>query len=117
MPNCYLYISRAMDRFDLAGHGEPVALFRRAGLEAALVIGVQTRPAVLGAASSRRLRDALRSAGVATRFAPLPASRATMRSSWTCKTFGAEIGAFLDEFLAARLPPRAGRRKRVPNKT
>src|SRR5499425_482104 len=26
--NCYLYISRAMDRFDLAAHGDAVALFR-----------------------------------------------------------------------------------------
>ncbi len=32
--NCYLYISRAMDRFDLAAHGDPVALFRRANLAA-----------------------------------------------------------------------------------
>src|SRR5246127_4076627 len=40
--NCYLYISRAMDRFDLAAHGEPVGLFRRAALKSALVIGVQT---------------------------------------------------------------------------
>src|SRR2546430_8596040 len=41
-PNCYLYISRSMDRFDLSAHGEPVSLFRRAGLSAALVIGVQS---------------------------------------------------------------------------
>ena len=40
--NCYLYLSRAMDRFELDKHGEPVALFRRAKLESALVIGVQT---------------------------------------------------------------------------
>src|SRR5262249_33569942 len=29
--NCYLYISRSMDRFDLAVHGEPTALFSRSG--------------------------------------------------------------------------------------
>src|SRR6202035_5215985 len=40
--NCYLYISRSMDRFDLSAHGEPVSVLRRAGLSAALVIGVQT---------------------------------------------------------------------------
>ena len=72
--NCYLYISRAMDRFELGKHGEPVALFRRAQLDAALVIGVQsdllfsvTEQQGVGAALERGWRT--------TRFAPLPLHR------------------------------------------
>ena len=41
--NCYLYLSRAMDLFDAADHGGSLeASFRDLGLEAALVIGVET---------------------------------------------------------------------------
>jgi homoserine O-acetyltransferase/O-succinyltransferase len=42
-PNCYLYISRAMDLFDLADHGGSVSeALRRFTVEAALVVGVET---------------------------------------------------------------------------
>ena len=42
-PNCYLYISRAMDRFDLAAHGgSHVAALARSRVETALVIGVES---------------------------------------------------------------------------
>ena len=42
-PNCYLYISRAMDRFDLAAHGgSNRAALARSGVEQALVIGVES---------------------------------------------------------------------------
>jgi homoserine O-acetyltransferase len=42
-PNCYLYISRAMDLFDLADHGGSVAeALRRFTVERALVVGVET---------------------------------------------------------------------------
>ncbi len=42
-PNCYLYISRAMDLFDLADHGGSVsAALKRFTVERALVIGVET---------------------------------------------------------------------------
>jgi homoserine O-acetyltransferase len=41
--NCYLYLSRASDLFDLAEHGGSLAAgFRRLNLERALVIGVTT---------------------------------------------------------------------------
>lgn len=41
--NCYLYLSRAMDRFDLARHGGSCeAALRGSGLERALVIGVKS---------------------------------------------------------------------------
>lgn len=41
-PNCYLYLSRAMDCFDLADHGAAPEIYRRSGLERALVIGVES---------------------------------------------------------------------------
>ncbi len=55
--NCYLYLSRAMDRFDLGKHGEHVEVLRRAQLEQALVIGVETDLPVLdlGATCCRSL--------------------------------------------------------------
>jgi homoserine O-acetyltransferase len=42
-PNCYLYISRAMDLFDLADHGGTVQeALKRFTVERALIIGVET---------------------------------------------------------------------------
>lgn len=42
-PNCYLYISRAMDLFDLADHGGSVqSALQRFDVERALIMGVET---------------------------------------------------------------------------
>src|SRR5262249_39264606 len=42
-PNCYLYISRAMDRFDLGAHGAShTEVLARSRVEKALVIGVES---------------------------------------------------------------------------
>lgn len=92
--NCYLYISRAMDRFDLTVHGEPVALYRRAALEQALVIGVKT-DLLFSVAEQQAIARALEAAGVATRFAPLDCIEGHDAFLVDLKTFGAEIGAFL----------------------
>jgi homoserine O-acetyltransferase/O-succinyltransferase len=92
--NCYLYISRAMDRFDLTVHGEPVALFRRSGLEAALVIGVAT-DLLFSLTEQRAIAHALEAAGVATRFAPLECIEGHDAFLVDLNTFGAEIGTFL----------------------
>lgn len=92
--NCYLYISRAMDRFDLAVHGDPVALLRRAALESALVIGVQT-DLLFSVTEQQAIAEALEAAGVATRFAPLSCIEGHDAFLVDLGTFGAEIGAFL----------------------
>ena len=92
--NCYLYISRAMDRFDLSAHGEPVALLRRAQLEQALVIGVQT-DLLFSVGEQRAIADALGVAGVPTGFAPLSCIEGHDAFLVDLKTFGAEIGPFL----------------------
>jgi homoserine O-acetyltransferase len=92
--NCYLYISRAMDRFDLSAHGEPVSVLRRAGLSAALVIGVQT-DMLFSVSEQQAVASALAAAGVATRFAPLPCIEGHDAFLVDLETFGREIGAFL----------------------
>lgn len=92
--NCYLYISRAMDRFELDKHGEPVALFRRAGLESALVIGVQT-DLLFSVTEQQAVAQSLERAGVTTRFAPLSCIEGHDAFLVDLETFGREIGAFL----------------------
>jgi homoserine O-acetyltransferase len=92
--NCYLYISRAMDRFDLAAHGDSVALFRRAALESALVIGVQT-DLLFSVTEQRAIAGALEAAGVPTRFSPLSCIEGHDAFLVDLNTFGAEIGGFL----------------------
>jgi homoserine O-acetyltransferase len=93
--NCYLYISRAMDRFDLAAHGEPVALFRRAQLKEALVIGVKT-DLLFSVSEQQAVADYLSTAGVVTRFAPLSCIEGHDAFLIDLETFGREIGSFLN---------------------
>jgi homoserine O-acetyltransferase len=93
-PNCYLYLSRAMDRFELSKHGEPVALFREARLESALVIGVQS-DLLFSISEQQAIAAMLTSAGVATRFVPLPCIEGHDSFLVDLKTFGRHIGAFL----------------------
>jgi homoserine O-acetyltransferase len=93
--NCYLYLSRSMDRFDLTAHGEPVALFRKASLEQALVIGVQS-DLLFSVNEQREVAGFLEAAGVATRFAPLACIEGHDAFLVDLETFGREIGSFLD---------------------
>ena len=92
--NCYLYISRSMDRFDLAAHGEPVALLRRGVLTSALVIGVQT-DLLFSVSEQQAVARALEAAGVTTRFSPLSCIEGHDAFLVDLATFGREIGAFL----------------------
>jgi homoserine O-acetyltransferase len=65
--NCYLYLSRAMDRFDLAEHGggSLAAAFARFGVRRALVIGVET-DLLFPVDQQREIAEHLRAAGRAT---------------------------------------------------
>jgi homoserine O-acetyltransferase/O-succinyltransferase len=92
--NCYLYISRSMDRFDLGVHGDPVEVLRRAGLERALVIGVQT-DLLFSVSEQQAVAGYLEGAGVATRFAPLSCIEGHDAFLIDLATFGREIRAFL----------------------
>jgi len=92
--NCYLYISRSMDRFDLSAHGEHVAVLRRAGLERALVIGVQS-DLLFSHGEQEAIARTLTQAGVATRFSSLDCIQGHDSFLIDLDTFGREIGGFL----------------------
>lgn len=93
--NSYLYLSRAMDRFDLAAHGTPAQLFKRAALDAALVIGVDTDmlfPVTEQAAIARHLERA----GVATTLLQAKSREGHDAFLIDLETFGKAIGEFLN---------------------
>lgn len=97
--NCYLYISRAMDLFDLAEHGGGVpAALARSRLERALVIGVET-DLLFPLDSQRELAEGLKSAGTATEFTPLPSIQGHDSFLVDMDRFRPAIGGFL-----AKLP-------------
>ena len=94
-PNCYLYISRAMDRFDLAAHaGSNQAALRHAGIEQALVIGVES-DMLFAIDEQRALAADFEAAGVQTRFTPLPCIEGHDSFLIAVERFGAEIRSFL----------------------
>jgi homoserine O-acetyltransferase len=97
--NCYLYISRAMDLFDLAEHGGTVpAALARSKLKQALVIGVET-DLLFPIASQEELAKGLEEAGTATEWAPLPSIQGHDSFLVDMDRFRPVIGNFL-----ARLP-------------
>jgi homoserine O-acetyltransferase/O-succinyltransferase len=69
--NCYLYLSRAMDRFDLADHGGSVdAALAGSQVERALVIGVKS-DILFTLEEQRGIAASLERSGAATTFAAL----------------------------------------------
>lgn len=73
-PNCYLYLSRSIDWFDLGeAHGGSTenALAEIRNLERALVIGVKT-DILFPIQQQEEIAASLRRAGTETRFLPLP---------------------------------------------
>jgi homoserine O-acetyltransferase len=93
--NCYLYLSRAMDRFDLAEHG---GSYRKAlqstGLEAALVIGVES-DMLYPIHEQAAIAEALEQSGTPTRFARMPSLEGHDAFLVDIPRFDAEIRAFL----------------------
>ncbi len=69
-PNCYLYLSRALDAFDVIAHGDPASVFGRSGLEKALVIGVES-DLLFTIREQAELATHLQQAGIDTTFARL----------------------------------------------
>jgi len=71
-PNCYLYLSRAMDLFDLADHGGTVAeALQRFTVERALVVGVET-DLLFPIEQQQELADGLAAGGREVQLARLP---------------------------------------------
>ena len=71
--NAYLYLSRAMDQFDLAEHGggSLAAAFERIKARRSLVIGVET-DMLFPVAQQREIADHLRSSGGSVEFHAFP---------------------------------------------
>jgi len=94
-PNCYLYISRAMDRFDLARHGSSIeVVLARSRVERALVIGVES-DLLFPIQEQRVLFSALRTAGADVTFAPLDCLEGHDSFLIDIESFSHEIGTFL----------------------
>ena len=100
--NCYLYLSRAMDRFDLGKHGGHEVVLRRAQLEQALVIGVES-DMLFSIAEQRAVARALQNAGVTTYFRPLHCIEGHDSFLIDIERFGREIRSFLNDQSSANL--------------
>ena len=92
--NCYLYLSRAMDRFDLGEHGDPAQVLGQARLEQALVIGVES-DLLFSIAEQRAMAGALQAGGTPTRFAPLQCIEGHDSFLVDIERFGRELKTFL----------------------
>src|SRR6185312_10394933 len=100
--NCYLYLSRAMDRFDLGKHGEHDGVLRRSQLEQALVIGVES-DMLFSIPEQRAVARAFQQAGVTTYFRPLHCIEGHDSFLIDIERFGREINRFLNDQSAANL--------------
>ena len=100
-PNCYLYLSRAIDRFDLSAHGgSPTAALKRAGAERALVIGVES-DTLFTIAEQNAIADAFTAAGTETVFVPLASLEGHDAFLVDIEPFAAAIGRFLGDQVPA----------------
>jgi homoserine O-acetyltransferase len=96
-PNCYLYLSRAIDRFDLSAHGgSATTALRSAAAERALVIGVES-DILFTINEQRAVADAFEAAGTATDFVPLASLEGHDAFLVDIEPFAAAIGKFLAE--------------------
>jgi homoserine O-acetyltransferase len=94
-PNCYLYLSRAIDRFDLSAHGgSPSAALKRAGAERALVIGVES-DILFTIKEQNAVAEAFEQAGTPTEFVPLASLEGHDAFLVDIEPFAAAIGKFL----------------------
>ena len=94
-PNSYLYLSRAMDLFDMAEHGGSVdKALKRLKLKQALVVGVET-DILFPLHQQHALAEALTRAGVATEFLPLPSKQCHDSFLVDMERFRPAVGEFL----------------------
>jgi homoserine O-acetyltransferase len=94
-PNCYLYLSRAMDRFDLSAHGgTPAGALERAAAERALIIGVES-DILFTIKEQGAIAEAFEAAGTATEFVPLASLEGHDAFLVDIEPFAVAIGRFL----------------------
>jgi homoserine O-acetyltransferase len=99
-PNCYLYLSRSMDWFDLgeAHDGDVMAglarIARDNGLERALAIGVET-DILFPLQQQEQVAEGLRAGGAESRFLPLPSPQGHDAFLVDIDRFGPAVAGFL----------------------
>lgn len=112
-PNCYLYLSRSMDWFDLGetcGSSVDEAL-SRIGLDKALVIGVQT-DILFPMQQQQQIAEGLRVGGVDTQFLPLESAEGHDAFLVDFARFGPAVRGFLsalEEHCRPLIAPRSFR--------
>jgi len=92
--NCYLYLSSAMDRFDLAEHGGSYAAALRGASERALVIGVES-DLLFPIQEQAEIAEAFRRSDIPVQFARLPSLEGHDAFLVDIPRFDAAIRAFL----------------------
>lgn len=94
-PNCYLYLSRASDWFDLAEHGASAdAVLQRIDVERALVIGVET-DILFPLTQQQQIADGLRAGGVEVELVALDSPQGHDAFLVDIERFGAAVAGFL----------------------
>lgn len=105
-PNCYLYLSRSMDWFDIAEHCSPrcgesatdtraaLAAIGAAGLEQALAIGVHT-DILFPLQQQEEIAEGLRAGGCDAAFLPLPSPQGHDAFLVDFERFGPAVAGFL----------------------
>jgi homoserine O-acetyltransferase/O-succinyltransferase len=100
-PNCYLYLSRASDWFDVAEYGggpgdgnNVTKALKRIDVDKALVIGVST-DILFPLSQQEEIADGLREAGAAVDFVPLDSPQGHDAFLVDIPRFGAVIARFL----------------------
>ena len=96
-PNCYLYLSRSMDGFDLAeyANGDIDAGLARIRVERALAIGVQT-DILFPLQQQQQVAEGLRAGGAEADFLPLPSPQGHDAFLVDIDRFGPAVRRFLD---------------------
>ncbi len=97
-PNCYLYLSRSMDWFDMAEYApdgrDVLAGLARIGVERALAIGAST-DILFPLQQQEQIADGLRTGGADATFLPLPSPQGHDAFLVDIARFGPAIGDFL----------------------
>lgn len=111
-PNCYLYLSRAMDWFDLGehchartgdSHGDTLAALASIRLQRALVIGVQT-DILFPLQQQEEIAEGLARGGGQVRFLPLESPQGHDAFLVDFERFAPAIRGFLDSLEPSRPP-------------
>jgi homoserine O-acetyltransferase len=100
-PNCYLYLSRASDWFDMAeyGHGSVHEGLKRISIEQAMVIGVST-DILFPLEQQEQIAEGLQAAGARVEFVALDSPQGHDAFLVDIDNYSRAIGGFLDQLSA-----------------